>query len=485
MCNREDFPVGSHNGVAMAIATSQKQIKDFTQGPLLSRIILFSLPIIATHVLNLLFNTADTIVVGRWGGETAEESANALAAVGSCGALINLIINLFMGLSLGSGGCMAHAIGAKRYDDVERIVHTSLVVSVVGGIFVTFFGYFAAEPLLILMGTEKDVLAQAVPYMQAYFLGMTANMIYSYCAAMLRSTGDTMRPLLFLSLAGVVNVILNLIMVIGFHQGARGVGIATAASHWVSCIMILIFMIRRKDHPCHLEFKKLRIDRKIFRKLLRIGIPAGIQGSLFSISNVTIQSSVNSLGSVVVAGNTASANLEGYIYTAQNAVYNAALTFVGQNVGARKFDRVKKATIHCLGVVTVIGLLLSGGMALFGKQLLGLYAPHNPAVIEKGLIRFYICGLTHFICGIMEVGCGCVRGMGKSLAPTLTALLGSCVSRVVWVYTIFPLAPEHLRQQTLYYIYPISWALTAIIHFSVFFFILKKSKQEFEGTHEV
>ena len=464
----------------MAVLTKKKQIQDFTEGPLISRIILFTLPLIATSVLHLLFNTADTIVVGRCGGNTPEECANALAAVGSCGSLINLIINLFMGLSLGSGVCVAHAIGAKRYDDVERVVHTSVIVGLIGGSIVSIFGYLMAEPLLLLMGTEDSVLAEAVPYMQAYFMGMTANMIYNYCASMLRSTGDTMRPLLFLSVAGVVNVGLNLIMVLVLHQGARGVGIATAASHWISCIMILVFMIRKKDNPCHLDFKKLRIDPKIFRKILHIGIPAGLQSSLFSISNVTIQSSVNSLGSVVVAGNTASANLEGYIYATQNSVYNATLTFVGQNMGARKFDRIKKISFYCLGVVTAVGVLVSGVMALFGEQLIGLYAPGNQAVIEKGLIRFYICGLTHLLCGIMEVGCGCVRGMGKSLAPTLVALLGACVSRIVWVYTVFPLAPEHLRQQVLYYCYPLSWALTAIVHFAVFFLILKKTKRQFE-----
>lgn len=463
----------------MTKAEKSKTVKDFTQGPLLSRIILFSLPLIATSILQLLFNTADTIVVGRWGGETPDECANALAAVGSCGSLINLLINLFMGLSLGSGVCVAHAIGAKRYDEVDSIVHTSVIAATVGGIIVTVFGMVMAEPLLRLMGTEEAVLAQAVPYMRAYFMGMVANMIYNYCAAMLRSTGDTVRPLIFLSIAGVVNVLLNLVMVLIFHQGARGVGIATAASHWVSCILILIFMMR-KEGPCHLDLKKLRVNLRVLRKIVVIGIPAGIQGSLFSISNVTIQSSVNSLGKIVVAGNTASANLEGYIYATQNSIYNAALTFVGQNMGARKFDRIKRTAWGCLAVVTVIGIAISGIMFLFKGTLMNLYSPGNTPVIEKGLIRFYIIGLTHFLCGIMEVGCGCVRGMGKSLAPTLASLLGSCVFRVVWVYTVFPLAPEAMRQQVLYYCYPISWVVTALVHFIVFFTILKKEKKQYD-----
>lgn len=461
----------------MSASVKAKKLRDFTEGPILSRIILFSLPLIATSVLHLLFNTADTIVVGRWGGSTPEECENALAAVGSCGSLINLIINLFMGLSLGAGICVAHAIGAKRYDRVDAIVHTSVVTSCILGVIVTVFGFFMAEPLLVLMGTEEAVLAEAVPYMQAYFLGMTANMIYNYCASMLRSTGDTVHPLLFLSVAGVVNIILNLVMVLVFHQGALGVGVATAASHWVSCIMILVFMIR-SDGPCHLELKRLRVDPKVLRKIIVIGIPAGIQGTLFSISNVTIQSSVNSLGKVVVAGNTASANLEGYIYATQNSLYQAALTFVGQNMGAKKIDRIKRTALWCLVCVTVIGVLVSGVMTIFGEQLLGLYAPGNTAVIEKGMVRLYIVALTHFICGIMEVGCGCVRGMGKSILPMIVSLLGACVSRVVWVFTVFRMVPDNVKQQTLYYSYPLSWTLTAIVHFAVFFFVLHGIKKK-------
>lgn len=461
----------------MTKTVKKNAIKDFTSGPLLSRIILFSLPLIATSILQLLFNTADTIVVGRWGGATPDECENALAAVGSCGSLINLIINLFMGLSMGSGICVAHAIGAKRYDDVERIVHTSVIAAFFGGVIVTVIGIAAAEPLLKMMGTESAVLAQAVPYMRAYFAGMIANMIYNYCASMLRSTGDTVRPLIFLSIAGVVNVLLNLVMVIGFHQGARGVGIATAASHWISCILILGFMIRTSG-PCHLDFKRLRIDLRILRKILVIGIPAGLQSSLFSISNVTIQSSVNSLGKVVVAGSTASSNLEGYIYATQNSIYNAAITFVGQNMGARNYKRIKKSALYCLLVVTVVGIVMSGLIALFGKQLLGLYAPGNTAVIEKGLRRFYIIGLTHFICGIMEVGCGCARGIGRSLTPMVVSLLGACVSRIIWIATVFPIVPPEAKLFTLYVIYPISWTVTAIAHFLVFAINMRKIKKE-------
>lgn len=464
----------------MAALTTKGKIRDFTEGPLLSRIIFFSLPLIATSVLHLLFNTADTIVVGRWGGATPDECESALAAVGSCSSLINLIVTLFMGLSLGSGICVAQSIGAKRYDRLEKIVHTSVLTAIILGTIASVFGFFMARPLLILMGTEEKVLDQAVPYMKAYFVGILANMIYNYCAAMIRSTGDTLRPLFFLTIAGVANVGLNLVMVLAFHQGALGVGVATAASNWVACILIIAHMMR-KDCPCHLTFKKLSIDFGILKKIIRIGIPAGLTSALFSISNVTIQSSINSLGKITVAGNAASANLEGYIYVTQNSLYQATLTFVGQNAGARRADRIKRIAGWSLLCVTVIGIAVSSLMLLFGRQLIGLYAPDNQAVIDKGMTRMYIVGATHAICGLMEVGCGCIRGMGKSFGPMIVSLMGSCVFRVVWVFTIFQLVPESIKQQTLYYSYPLSWILTGAVHFLCFFIVLRKAKKSWEA----
>ena len=463
----------------MDAAAKKKQIRDFTEGPLLSRIILFSLPLIATSILQLLFNTADTIVVGRWGGETAEAYENALAAVGSCGALINLIINLFMGLSLGAGICVAQAIGSKKYDRLEKIVHTSVLTAIVLGIVTSIFGFFMARPLLQLIGTERAVLDQAVPYMKAYFVGIAANMLYNYCAAIIRSTGDTVRPLIFLTTAGIANVLLNLVMVLVFRQGALGVGVATAASHWISCIMIVVYMMR-KDGPCRLYLKKLSIDWNVLRHIVIIGLPAGLTGALFSISNVTIQSSVNSLGKITVAGNAASGNLEGYIYVAQNAIYQATLTFIGQNTGAQRADRIKRIAIWSLVCAVVVGLAVSGVMLLFAPQLIGLYAPNNQPVIDKGMTRLFIVGATHFLCGIMEVGCGCVRGMGKSLGPMVISLLGSCVFRIVWVVTVFQMVPDSIKLQTLYWSYPLSWILTSAVYFVVFAGILRKAKQEWE-----
>ena len=453
-----------------------QQKKDFTSGPLLRQILLFSLPLIATSVLQLLFNTADTVVVGRWGGDTKEACENALAAVGSCGALINLLVNLFFGLSVGAGVTVAHDFGAGDYDGVRKTVHTSVLTAMIGGVGATVIGIVAARPLLSLMGTEAGVLDQAVPYMIAFFCGMPANMVYNYCASLLRSTGDSKRPLAYLSVAGTANVLLNLVMVLIFRLGALGVGIATAVSQWISCILILLYMTRTDD-VCHLEWRELRIHKDRFWKLLYIGLPAGIQGCLFSLSNVLIQSSINSFGRVVVAGNTAAGNLEGYIYVCQNALYTSALTFVGQNLGAKKPDRLKKSGLLCLAVVTVVGLSLGSLMVLFGRPLLSLYAPGNEEVLAAGMIRLRIIGFTYFLCGAMEVGCGILRGMGKAILPMIVSLLGSCVFRIVWILTVFAAFPT---LECLFISYPISWLLTGAVHFVCVGFSLRGLKERWK-----
>lgn len=437
---------------------------------MLPKIILFSLPLIATGILQLLFNTADTVVVGRWGGDTKEECETALAAVGSCGALINLIINFFFGLSVGAGVCTAQGLGAKQYDDVQKVVHTSVLTAIICGSAVGVLGIVLARPLLTLMGTETAVLDQAVPYMCAYFLGAPANMIYNYCASILRSNGDTVHPLMFLSCAGVINVLLNLMMVILFRLGAVGVGIATAAAQWVSCFLIVGFMMRL-DGPCRLELRKLRIDTAKLRQIIYIGIPAGVQGMVFSFSNVLIQSSINSFGKATVAANTAASNVCDYAYVSQNALYHAALTFVGQNVGARRYDRIRSCSLCCIGVVTAVGVLIGGGMFLFGEQLLGIFAPGNEEVIRIGMIRIQVIATTYFLCGIMEVGSGVLRGLGRSMTSMIVALTGSCLFRVIWIYTVFA---SFRSLEVLYISYPVSWALTAIAHFSFAILAVRK-----------
>ncbi len=454
--------------------TALRKNQDLTQGPILSKIILFTLPLIATAVLQLLFNTADTIVVGRWGGDTPKEREIALAAVGSCGSLINLIINLFFGLSVGAGVSVAHDIGAKHFDDVKKTVHTSVLAALISGAVVTVFGLCTARPLLALMGTDPAVLDQAVPYMFAYFCGMPANMLYNYCAAMLRSSGDTTRPLIFLSTAGVANVGLNLVMVLVFRTGALGVGVATAASHWISCLLIVGYLMRYNG-PCKIDLRELRIDRSKLKKILNVGLPAGLQGTLFSFSNVIIQSSINSLGTAMVAGNTAASNLDGYVYATQNALYHTALTFVGQNMGAKKFDRLKRCILWCIIVVTVVGLTVGLSVYAFGKPLLSIFIPGNDGAISAGMQRLAIMGVFYFLCGLMEVGTGIMRGLGKSITPMIVSLLGSCVFRVVWIYTVFALIPTPF---VLYLSYPISWLMTGGTHFVFCYFTLRQQLRE-------
>ena len=454
--------------------TALRKNQDLTQGPILSKIILFTLPLIATAVLQLLFNTADTIVVGRWGGDTPKEREIALAAVGSCGSLINLIINLFFGLSVGAGVSVAHDIGAKHFDDVKKTVHTSVLTALICGAVVTVFGLCMARPLLALMGTDPAVLDQAVPYMCAYFCGMPANTLYNYCAAMLRSSGDTTRPLIFLSTAGVANVGLNLVMVLVFRTGALGVGVATATSHWISCLLIVGYLMHYNG-PCKIEWKELRIDRSKLKKILNVGLPAGLQGTLFSFSNVIIQSSINSLGTAMVAGNTAASNLDGYVYATQNALYHTALTFVGQNMGAKKFDRLKRCILWCIIVVTVVGLTVGLSVYALGEPLLSIFIPGNEGAISAGMQRLAIMGVFYFLCGLMEVGTGIMRGLGKSITPMIVSLLGSCVFRVVWIYTVFAIMPTPF---ILYISYPISWLVTGGTHFIFCYFTLRQQLRE-------
>lgn len=454
-----------------------KRTGNLTSGPILPQILRFSVPLMAASVLQLLFNTADTIVVGRWGGSTQQECETALAAVGSCGSLITLLINLFMGLAMGTNVCVAYEAGARRFEEVRKVVHTAVPLGMICGVFVMILGVVLAEPLLLLMGTEPAVLDQAAPYMRAYFCGMPASLLYNYCAAMLRATGDTTRPMIFLSVAGVVNVLLNLVMVIVFKTGALGVGVATAASHWVSLLCVIIYMVRT-DGPCHLDLKALRMDGAKVRRILRVGLPAGIQNIMFNFSNVIIQSSINSLGQVVVAGNAAGVNLNGYIYNIQTSLYQAAMTFTGQNMGARKYDRIKKSVFLCAIVGGLVGFTVGGVMYLFGPQLLSLYAPGNEAVIAAGMVRMKIMGLTYFLCALMEVGLGMLRGMGQTVLPTISTFVGTCILRLGWVLLVFPMNP---CQESLYWSFAFSWILTSIFNYICCFRVYRKSKREYEA----
>lgn len=435
--------------------------KDYTQGPMLWNIILFMLPVMFTGIIQLLYNAADMVVVGNW----SDNPDAAVAAVGACGALINLIVNLFMGLSVGAGVMVAQKIGAGDREGVSKVVHTAVLTSVFTGIAVGVFGFFMAKPLLIWMGTEQSVLAEAVPYMRAYFCGIPACMVYNYAASMLRSKGDSKNPLIFLTLSGLANVFLNLIFVSVFHMGAVGVGIATAVAQYVAMAMVLYHMVHLND-DCKLFFSKLAIDKDALKNMMRIGLPAGLQGTFFSLSNALIQSTINTYPVVVQTGHTTAGNLEGFVYIAMNACYHAALTFVGQNTGAKKYGRVLRAWLMCTGLVIVIGLGMSLPISIeatgIGRALLGIYRPGQTEVHDAGMVRLSILATFYFFCGIMDVSSGVMRGMGKSFLPMMVSLIGSCVLRILWVKLICPLDPTNI--QLLYWSFPFTWVVTSLAH---------------------
>lgn len=436
---------------------------DMTSGPMLPGIFRFAIPLALSGMLQLAFNAADVIVVGKFAGSTA------LAAVGSTGALINLIINLFVGLSTGVNVLVANYRGAGRLEDVRKTVHTAMSVAFAGGILLVFIGIILARPMLELMDSPDTVIGQATLYMQIYFVGMPAFMVYNFGASVLRAVGDTKRPLIFLSIAGVINVVLNMIFVIFFHMGVAGVAIATVTSQVVSAVLIVRCMIL-SDGIYKLDLHNLRIDSRKLTRMLRIGLPAGLQGSLFSISNVLIQSSVNSFGDLVMAGNAAAGNLEGFVYTAMNSLYQANLSYTSQNYGALKYKRIDCSLLLCLGVVTLIGGLLGNIVYLLGPHLLSLY-DSDPAVIQYGMNRLAVIATTYFLCGIMEVASGSIRGLGYAIIPMVVSLSGACIMRIVWIYTVFAMVPT---QFVLYLSYPISWVLTFAAHLVTYFIVRKK-----------
>ncbi len=397
---------------------SHKYTIDMTTGPILGKLLRFILPLMLSGMLQLLYNAADIVVVGRFSGSTS------LAAVGSTGSLLNLLINLFVGLSVGASVVTAQYYGARDDENVSETVHTSMLLSLIGGILVGMIGLAASRPLLRLMGTPDDVIDLAALYLRIIFIGMPAQMIYNFGSSILRAVGDTRRPLYFLSFAGIVNIVLNLVFVIVFKMGVAGVAWATIISQTISAVLV-VQCLMRSDGSFKLHLRRLRIKKETLIKLLRIGLPAGLQGIVFSLSNMLIQSSVNSFGSVVMAGNAASGNLEGFIYNAQNSVYQGALTFTGQSVGAKKYERIGRICLTCILTVTVIGVCLGTAAYTFGNTLLGIYDP-DPSVIAYGMTRLRIFGYTYFLCGVMEIFVGSLRGMGCSFLPMVVSLLGAC-----------------------------------------------------------
>ncbi len=448
---------------AMEKGASKKYEIDMCNGPLLGKIMVFYIPLMLSGILQLLFNAADIVVVGRFAGNEA------LAAVGSTSSLTNLIVNLFIGLSVGANVLVARFYGAGQDGELKEMVQTAIATALAGGVILVFLGFFISGPALGWMGTPEDVIEHSVLYMRIYFTGMPFMMVYNFGSAVLRAVGDTKRPLYYLLIAGVVNVVLNLIFVIVFSMGVAGVAAATVASQAISAALVVRCLIQT-DSAYRLVLQGMKIAPDKLIKMVQIGVPAGMQGALFSISNVLIQSSVNSFGSVAMAGNTAASNIEGFVYTAMNAFHQAAISFSGQNYGARKYRRIFKVLVICEVMVVGVGALMGNVAYFFGGTLLKLYTI-DPAVIEYGILRMRIICVPYFLCGVMDVAVGALRGMGYAIMPMLVSLTGACLFRVVWIYTIF----QSIRTlECLYFSYPISWTLTFLVHFVCFAVVYRR-----------
>lgn len=412
---------------------------DLCNRPLFKKIVLFALPLILTSVLQLLYTAADLMIVGRWTGETA------MSAVGSTGALVNLVTNLFLGLSVGALAVVARYVGARDALRVERSAHTSIAVSLIGGVLVGLFGFFASRLLLKWMETPDEILSQSALYLRIYFCGMPFNLLYNFGASVLRACGDTRRPLIILAAAGVANILLDIFTVTALDMGVAGVGIATTAAQAVSAVGVVIVLMRRRD-AAKFCFRKLRIHRAALADILRIGLPAGVKGTLFSISNVIIQSSINSFDSVaIVAANASACNVEGFVYVSMNSVAQSCLTVAGQNYGARKPGNIDLALAQCLVLVTAVGAVLGGAVCLAAYPLLKLYGCSADA-LSYGAERLYVVCGTYAICGMMDTLVGVLRGVGSSAAPMIVSIAGICGLRVVWVYTLFRVVHTPLMQ---------------------------------------
>ncbi|MBR3395747.1 MAG: MATE family efflux transporter [Firmicutes bacterium] len=443
-------------------------------GPLFGNIIRYAIPLMLTGVLQLLFNAADLVVVGRYCGRLS------IAAVGATGAIINLIINLFIGLSVGVGVTVAVSLGAQDDDRCSRAVHTAMPVAVIGGAVLTVIGVLISRTLLAWMQTPDDVIGLSALYMRIYFCGMIPSLVFNYGAAILRAAGDTKHPLYYLVTAGFINVVLNLFFVIVLKRNVDGVALATILSQCVSAFLIVRFLMRTEG-AYKLVFRKMHIYGMELKQIVKIGLPAGIQSSMFSISNVIIQSSINSFGSIAMAGNSAAANIEGFTFIAMNAIHQTGMNFVGQNVGARRLDRARRVTKDVMFDVFVTGLVLGGLSYLFSHQLLSIYIPGDASAIAYGRLRMkYLC-LPYFLDGMMDVMTGVLRGLGSSLLPMIITVFNICVFRVVWIYTIWQV-PRFHNLDMLYITYPISWILTLSLLLICYFITMRRKSREFESA---
>lgn len=442
---------------------------DMCNGSLFKSIISFSVPLMLSGILQLFFNAADVIVVGRFAGDES------LAAVGATTTLINLLTNLFIGLSVGANVLVANYYGAKQKSDVHETVHTAMTLSLFSGIILTVIGCFLAPQLLSLMQTPDEVIDLSVIYLRTYFLGMPAVMVYNFGSAILRAVGDTKRALYILTASGVVNLGLNLIFVISFRMGVFGVGLATAISQLVSAVFIVICLLKEKT-DVRLEIRRMRIYGKKFMRILQIGIPAGFQGMMFSLSNVVIQSSINSFGKTVVAASAASVSVEGFAFTSMNAFHQATVSFTSQNIGAGKYNRVGRILSVALFYTLITGIAFAALFLTCGETLIGFYSD-SEAVIAEGVKRLSIIAGTYMLCGMMDVASGSMRGLGYSFTPMIVSLVGVCLFRVLWVATVFQIDAYH-SVETIYYSYPITWVVTFAAHLICFAVAKRKLRKK-------
>lgn len=446
----------------MNTKTSKYEI-DMCNGSILDKLVSFSIPLMLSGILQLLFNAVDIIVVGQFTGNEA------LAAVGSTTALINVFVNLFIGISLGASVLAARFYATGQEKEMSETVHTSITLALISGIAMGIIGVIAAKGALELMDTPDNVLNLSTLYMRIYFMGMPFFMLYNYGAAILRAVGDTKRPLLFLIISGATNVVLNLLLVIQFHLGVAGVAIATVISQCISCILVLRCLYL-SDGSYQLRFNKLGMKTRYVKQIFQIGIPAGIQSTIINFSNVLLQSSVNSFGSVAMAGYTAANNILGFLYVSVNSITQACMSFTSQNYGVRKFKRMDKVLLECLGLTVIVALVLGGGSYLFGAELMHIYTK-STKVIECGVDIMLYTTVTYFLCGIMDLLPGALRCMGYSTVPMILSVIGTVGTRIVWIYVIFPC---HRSLDFLFISYPVSWLLTIVMQVICFYFVRKK-----------
>lgn len=438
---------------------------DMSKGSIFKNLIRFAIPLMLTNLLQIFYNAADTVIAGRW------EGSHALAAIGSTSSLNNLLINLFLGLSIGASVVVSRKYGSGDMKGLRRTVHTTVLLGGLMGILCMVVGLILCKPLLGAMGTPDNVINLSAVYMRIIFLGMPASMAYNFGAAVLRSVGDTKRPLYILSATGLVNVILNLVFVIVFHMGVVGVAVATIIANYISAIAV-IYVLRYSDSPYRLGFGELKLNKEDTAEITKIGLPAGLQSCMFSLSNIVIQSAVNSLGAAAIAGNAAAYSIEYFGYVIVTSLYQATLTSVGQNYGAKQEKRIYKTIGISLVCAVVAGLAFGIGVTAFARPLLGLYITDSPEAIEFGVQRMMIGVLPYFLCSMMEQFAGLLRGVGKSLIPAVNTVIGTCLFRLVWVFFVFPLDKSVFW---LYTCYPISWTLCTLMHLVTFMIIRKKA----------